>query len=266
MTSDKPEPSDPCAVPTPIALWDSGVGGLTVLRALRRERPDANYHYFADNAHAPYGIRSADRIRERADAIVDWCTTIAAGALVVACNTATAAAVEHLRSRLDIPVVGMEPGLKPATRLTRNGRVGILATAGTLASERFRVLRERYARSVEVVIHPCPELVTLAERGEIRGPAARAAVTRAIAPFREAAVDTLVLGCTHFPLFRRELQTALGPDVRLVDTASAVARRTLHLLSADINGSGRIVLSASGDPSVLEALAEAQMTVQAPYD
>ncbi len=266
MTSDNPEPSDPRAASTPIALWDSGVGGLTVLQALRRERPDADYHYFADNAFAPYGTLSADRIRERAEAVVDWCAAIAAGALVVACNTATAAAVEHLRNRLDIPVVGMEPGLKPATRLSRNGRVGILATAGTLASERFRVLRERYARGVEVVIHPCPELVTLAERGEIRGPAAGAAVTRAIVPFREAAVDTLVLGCTHFPLFRYELQTALGPEVHLVDTASAVARRTLHLLPADIIGSGRIVLSASGDASVLEALAGTQMTVTTPCD
>lgn len=209
----------------PVGVFDSGVGGLSVLRQIRLLLPAEDLIYVADTAWVPYGPRPPEQIRERSHTITRWLFEQGAKAVVVACNTATAAAVASLRETFHPPIIGMEPAVKPAAAASRNGLVGVLATAGTLSSTRFAALLERFAGNVEVISRPSPELVELVERGDIHSPHARAVVQTCVAPLLEQGVDTLILGCTHFPPLRPLIEVVAGPQVAIIDTGGAVARQ-----------------------------------------
>lgn len=226
MTLPTTLPHAPC-----IGVFDSGLGGLSVLRAVRRLLPQARLLYVADSGFAPYGERETTFVRHRSLAIAQFLRRQGAHMLVVACNTATAAAVEELRERFaGWPIVGVEPGVKPATAATRNGRIGVLATEGTLRSGRFQLLAQAHAAHVELYLQPCPGLAAAIEHGDLDAPELLGTIERCCQPLRAAGVDTVVLGCTHYPFVAHHIQAALGPSVRLIDTAEAVARRTSQLL------------------------------------
>lgn len=235
-----------------IGLFDSGLGGLSVLRAVRELLPHHDMVYLADSAHCPYGPLPAGRVRERAAACAGWLVGQGAGVVVVACNTATSAAAEALRATLAVPVVGMEPGIKPAAAATRTGHVAVLATSGTLGGRRFARLVGRFAEGVAVRTVACPELVRLVEDGNLTGAEAAAAVAGYVAPLVAAGVDTLVLGCTHFPLLR-PLIAAAAPGATIIDTGPAVAAQTARLVASAglAPGEGRVRFATTGDPATV---------------
>lgn len=216
-----------------IGVFDSGVGGLSVLREIRALLPAENLIYVADSAHMPYGEKSAQYIEARAQVIAQFMTGRGAKALVVACNTATASAVAHLRGNFQMPIIGMEPGVKPAAQLTRTGIIGVLATPGTLASQKFAALLQRHAGAAQVVVQACPGLVEHIERGDTHGPDTRALVQRYVEPLLARGADTLVLGCTHYPFVAKLIREAAGPAVKLVETGAAVARELQRRLAAE---------------------------------
>jgi glutamate racemase len=218
-------------VPPPplcIGLFDSGVGGLSVLRALQRLAPPATLLYVADSGHAPYGERDDAYVQARSRLIAQFLRGQGVQVLVVACNTATASAIELLRrDHPDLPVVGVEPGIKPAVALSRNGRIGVLATEGTLRSGKFRRLMQGHAGNAQLHLQPCPGLAHAIEQGDPDAAPVRELVARFCAPLRAQQVDTVVLGCTHYAFAARHIQAELGGGVALVDTADAVARHAL---------------------------------------
>lgn len=240
--------------PTPaacIGVFDSGVGGLTVLRELRRQAPTVPLHYVADTAHAPYGERTADEIIQRCLRLSEHLIAQGAAVLVIACNTATAHAVQALRERWPkLPIVGTEPGIKPAVAATRNGRIGVLATPATIASARYQSLLSRHSGASQVISQPCPGLVDLIERGDFESPALRTLLDGFCAPLRAAGVDTVLMGCTHYPLIQALIQAAVGPDVQLLNIETAVARQALSRW-ADLG------LAAVDSPTVLETTGDA---------
>ena len=214
----------------PIAVFDSGLGGVSVLRELRRLMPEENYLYYGDSANAPYGTRSVDEVRaltlRRIGALYDR----GIKAAVIACNTATSAAVNLLRERFsDIPIIGMEPALKPAVLAHPQGRVLVLATPLTLREEKFNTLLAQYAPMAEIVKIPCPELVEFVERGELESKAVRDYLEKRLGSYRGSA-DAAVLGCTHFPFLRRAISEALGPDTDIFDGGEGTARETMRQL------------------------------------
>ncbi|KQU66036.1 MULTISPECIES: glutamate racemase [unclassified Rhizobacter] len=255
----EPQPAESPAVAC-IGVFDSGLGGLSVLQALRRQLPRAPLRYLADSANAPYGDRSEAFIVERSQRIAQHLVAHGATLLVVACNTATAAAVARLRERWSaLPIVGVEPGLKPAVAATRNGRIGVLATTSTLRSEKFRQLLARQGDAVQIVVQPCPGLVDLIERGALDTPELRAMVERCCTPLRDAEVDTVVLGCTHYPFVQHLIAAAMGPQVRVIDTGDAVARRAAQLWQSTGAASAAadvVALETTGDPAALQWVAE----------
>lgn len=215
----------------PIGVLDSGVGGLSVLREIRRLLPNESLLYVADSGHVPYGEKSPDYIRERCVLIIDHLLAQGAKALVLACNTATAAAGVELRARYpQLPIVGMEPAVKPAAAATRSGVVGVLATTGTLKSAKFAALLDRFANDVRVITQPCPGLVECIEAGELQAPATRALLQSYVEPLLAEGCDTLILGCTHYPFLRPLLHELVPASVTLIDTGAAVARQLQRLL------------------------------------
>ncbi len=257
----------------PIGVFDSGVGGLSVLAEIRRALPAETLYYVADCGHIPYGEKSPDYIRARCRHVAAFLQARGAKALVLACNTATVAAVADLRDCYpDWPIVGMEPAVKPAAAATRNGVVGVLATTGTLQSARFAALLDQFAHGVRVVTQPCPGLVEQVERGDLDGPATRALLEGYLRPLREAGCDTLILGCTHYPFLKPLLGELLPAEVRVVDTGAAVARRLAALLdqrglrangpagptrlwsSGDLPALRNVLPRLWGEPASLEAL------------
>jgi len=219
-------------VSSSIGLFDSGVGGLSVAREIMWQLPAHPLIYLADQGHAPYGQRPLTEIRDFAGGITRFLLAQGAQVIVVACNTASAAALHWLRREFpDVPFVGMEPAVKPAVERTRTHHVGVIATAATFQGELFASLLERYASDVIVHTQICPELVPLVEAGELDTPLARAAVEAYLAPLTAAGIDELVLGCTHYPFLRPLIEVALGPDVDVIDPAPAVARQTARVLA-----------------------------------
>ncbi len=196
-----------------IGVFDSGIGGLTVLAELERELPDERLVYVGDRAHCPYGGRPAEEIVARTFAIADELVAEGAEMLVVACNTATIAAIAPLRERHALPVVGIEPAVKPAVALSRSRVVGVLATEGALGGAKFHGLVAEHRGDAEVLRQPCPGLVDRIESGDLDGPETRALVERFVGPLIAAGADTLVLGCTHYPLVRDLIAAAAGPGV-----------------------------------------------------
>lgn len=234
-----------------IGIFDSGVGGLTVLRELHAMLPTARLRYLADTAYAPYGNRTPDEIRARSIAISEHLIAQGAELVVVACNTATAHAIEALRAQWPtLPFVGTEPGIKPAVAATRNGRIGLLATPATAASTRLRALIERHANGREVVVQGCPGVVDRIEAGDLDSVELHALVERYCGPLRAVGVDTALLGCTHYPLIEPLWQAALGPDVKLLRIETAVARRTVDLWVPGAE-SPALHIETSGAPAVL---------------
>ncbi len=216
----------------PIGVFDSGVGGLSVLREIRARMPHEELLYVADSGYAPYGNRSAAEIIARSQYISEFLLEQGAKALVIACNTATAAAAADLRARWPaLPIIGMEPAVKPATLATRSGVVGVLATSGTLASARFAALLDTFGQGVEVVTQACVGLVEHIERGELAAPATRALLASYVQPLLDAGADVIVLGCTHYVFLRDEVQALAGPSVRLIDTGEAVAAELARKLA-----------------------------------
>lgn len=219
----KPSPS------ASIGIFDSGIGGLSVLRQIHAMLPDENLVYMADQAHVPYGSRSISEVQQFSEAISRFLLAQDAKLVVVACNTASAAALSFLRQRFSqVPFVGMEPAVKPAAQSTRTGKVGVLATEGTFASERYADLMARFAQDVEVFESPCPGLVNLIERG--RFDETVPLLQEVVQPMLAVDVDTLVLGCTHYPFVIPLLQKVAGTAVSIIDPAPAVARQVKRVL------------------------------------
>ncbi|MGY0195351.1 glutamate racemase [Leptothrix sp. BB-4] len=235
-----------------IGVFDSGLGGLSVLRCLRQLRDDVQFVYVADSGHAPYGDKPVDFIVRRSLDIADFLVEQRIDLLVVACNTATAAAVRALReAHPGLPIVGVEPGIKPAAQRSRHGRIGVLATEATLASDRFQLLAQAHADHVELTLQAGVGLAAAIENHALDSDEVRHCVERCCAPLREAGVDTVVLGCTHYPLVADLIARQFEPDVELIDTSEAIARRTLDLLPRQQRISkddARLALWSSGDP------------------
>ena len=198
----------------PIGVFDSGVGGLSVVREIMALLPAQPIIYLADQAHAPYGQRPLTEIRALSEGIARFLLAEGAGVIVIACNTASAAALHGLREQFPtVPFVGMEPAVKPAVEHTRSGHVGVIATAATFQGELFASLLDRYAGRVAIHTQICPELVPLVEAGELDSPRARGAVTQYLAPLLAAGIDQLVLGCTHYPFLRPLIEEIAGAGV-----------------------------------------------------
>ena len=208
----------------PVGVFDSGVGGLSVLQALRHELPHEDFLYVGDSDHAPYGDRAAAFVVERAVTITGFLVGQGAKAVVVACNTATAIAAASLRARFAIPIIAIEPAVKPAASRTRSRVVGVLATTGTLSSANMAKLLAGYGDDVEFVIQPCTGLADQVEKGELASDRTRALVEQYVRPIIDKGADVVVLGCTHYPFLREIIQQAAGPAVDVIDPAIAVAR------------------------------------------
>ena len=217
---------------SPVGVFDSGVGGLSVLQEIRRELPHESLRYVADSGHAPYGDRPAAFIQARAVAITRVLVGEGAKAVVVACNTATGAAVDVLRRTFTIPIVAIEPAVKPAAAATRSGVVGVLATSVTLSSTNLLRLVGQYPAPGGTVMQACPGLVEQVEQGDLDSPATRALVERFVAPLVAKGADTIVLGCTHYAFLKPVIQEVAGPGVSVIDPAPAVARELRRRLAA----------------------------------
>jgi glutamate racemase len=238
-----------------VGVLDSGVGGLSILREIRRTLPGERVLYVADSAHAPYGDKPAAFIDGRVGAIADFLAAQGAKAIVVACNTATGIAVDGLRQRLSLPVVAIEPAVKPAALATRSGRIGVLATSHTLASDRFKGLVTTHASGVDVLEEACPGLVERVEAGDFDGPETRRLVADYVAPLRDAGADVIVLGCTHFPFLEPVIREVAGPGVTIIDPSAAVARELARRLDQAGLTAGQArgdeVFLTTGDPAAV---------------
>jgi len=263
-----------------IGIFDSGIGGLSVFREIRKLLPEERYVYFSDNAHCPYGEKSKEYIIGRARHITDFLLKEGADIIVVACNTATAAAIktlraeysisgDHVRSLTDsrrdsVSFIGMEPAIKPAAAMTRTGVVGVLATAGTLKADKYRDTKGLHAEDVTVVEHIGEGFVELVEKGCVTGPQAESTVKESLKPLLDAGADTIVLGCTHYPFLTETIAktaSSLAPDrnITIIDPAPAVARHLHEVMEAEhtIKREGfSLSLHASGDDSLLRNMAE----------
>lgn len=214
-----------------IGIFDSGSGGLSVYREIVKLLPQERFVYFSDNAHCPYGEKSPEYIRERASAITDILLGMGADIIVAACNTATAAAISYLRETYpEVPFVGMEPAVKPAALGTKSGVIGVLATAGTLRGSKYLDTKGKWGGNVRVVEHVGQGFVELVEEGRLDGPDVESVVRASVEPLVKEGADVIVLGCTHYPFLRPVIQRIAGEDVRIIDPAPAVARRTADIL------------------------------------
>ncbi|HET9201637.1 MAG TPA: glutamate racemase [Acidimicrobiia bacterium] len=234
-----------------IGVFDSGVGGLSVLAEIRRELPSADLLYFADQGRAPYGVRTLEEVAAMSGEVSQWLLDRGADVITIACNTASAAALHQLRARHpDVPFVGMEPAVKPAALNTTSGIIGVVATAATFQGELFASVVQRHASGATVLTTACPTWVELVEWGEIDGPQARGQIEQCLAALLEGGADTLVLGCTHFSFLVPLIEDVAGPDVAIVDPGPAVARQVRRVVG-DTDGGARLILASSGDPDLL---------------
>jgi glutamate racemase len=233
----------------PIGVFDSGVGGISVLRTLCAVLPDEQFIYYGDSLNAPYGIKSEPEIRRLALKTAQTLLAQSIKALVIACNTATSAAVDDLRARFDLPIIGIEPALKPAAARHQDAKILVMATPATLRQNKFGALMEQYGRNAQLL--PCPGLMEFAERGEIASPALDAYLADRFAPWKNAGIGAIVLGCTHYVFLRGAIQKAM-PGAQLFDGNLGTARRLENVLrEADLlrpAGPGGVVFQTSGDP------------------
>ena len=245
---------------SPIGIFDSGVGGLSVLRAVRASMPEESVLYFGDQGHIPYGPRPMEQIRDFSEAITNFLLERDAKLIIVACNTASAAALKFLRGKfLNMQFVGMEPAVKPAAETTQTGKVGVLATPATFQGVLYASVVERFANGVELFQNTCNGLVQQIEQGNLSGNETRRILEDALRPMLEKDIDTVVLGCTHYPFVIPLVQEIVGEKVRVIDPAPAVAKQAKRLLEAggmrnDSTARGSVRFYTSGDPNALESL------------
>ncbi|MCJ7534283.1 MAG: glutamate racemase [Anaerolineales bacterium] len=250
--------SDPAS--GPIGIFDSGVGGLSVLAALQKLLSNENVIYLADQAHVPYGSRSLSQVRAFSEGITRYFLTQDTKLIVVACNTASAAALHYLRQAFPgIPFVGMEPAVKPAAENTRSGVVGVLATPATFQGELYASVIERFATGVRVLQDTCPGLVMEIDAGSLDTPKVHSILEAALKPMLVEGIDTVVLGCTHFPFVIPMIKDIVGPEVRVIDPSLAIARQVERLLVAnnlrsDDPNPGQVRYLTTGDPARLAGL------------
>ena len=242
----------------PIGVFDSGVGGLSVLREIRKNLPAESLLYFADQIHVPYGLRPVEEVRDYAIAITRYLLDKGAKLIVVACNTASAAALYTLREMFpDVPFVGMEPAVKPAAEESRRGIVGVLATPATFQGKLYESVVERFAKHVVVLQDTCPGLVSQIEKGELASQETREILERALKPMLAKGIDRIVLGCTHYPFVIPLIEDIAGDDVRVIDPAPAVARQVGRLLkkydlASQGDAQGKMNFLTSGSVSQFE--------------
>ena len=249
----------------PIGVFDSGAGGLTILSTLRQELPQEHYIYFGDTAHCPYGVRSDTDIIDLSTKISRYLIDRGVKLIVVACNTATQAAITTLRATFPLmPFIGVVPAVKPAARATQKGRFGIAATNQAAKALYLRQLIDEFAEGIYACAVGCPELVALVERGELDGPVVEETVRHALQPLLEQDVDIIVLGCTHFPALRSVIERVAGNQVQIIDSGAAIARRTRAVLDAegliqtaglDRPGCGELEVICSGDSQAFSNVA-----------
>ena len=242
-----------------IGIFDSGSGGLSVYKELIKVLPQERYIYFSDNAHCPYGEKTAEYIQDRARVITDILLGMGADIIVVACNTATAAAIATLRAEYpSVPFIGMEPAVKPAALGTKTGVIGVLATAGTLKGSKYLTTRGLYEDDVQIVEHVGQGFVELVENGILDGPEAENTVRASLEPLLQAGADIIVLGCTHYPFLRPVIERIAGPGVQVIDPAPAVARQTVRVLAERGIPTGEgpfsVDLYFSGEPDSLQRI------------
>lgn len=244
-----------------IGIFDSGIGGLSVFREIRKVLPEQSYVYYSDNAHCPYGEKTREYIIDRARAITRFLFEKGCEIIVVACNTATAAAIATLREEFPVKFIGMEPAIKPAAQATRTGVVGVLATAGTLKATKYIDTRARWAQNVRIVEHIGQGFVELVEKGITTGHEADSTVRTSLMPLLDAGADMIVLGCTHYPFLSETISKVASEayperNIEIIDPAPAVARHLIEVMTEEgisekaPNGFG-MELHASGDPTTL---------------
>ncbi|HEY7349700.1 MAG TPA: glutamate racemase [Ktedonobacterales bacterium] len=247
-----------------IGVFDSGTGGLTVLVELMRALPDERFVFFGDTAHCPFGKRSADEIRSFAAAASEFFLSQNAKLIVLACNYASVVARESLRQRYTVPFVAVVPAVKPASQVTKTGKVGVMTTDAVSRNPLFLALVEELRNGVETITIGCTRLVEHCEAGQFDGPEVEATLHGYIDPLLAQGVDTLVLGCTHFPLLRSAIEQVAGPGVTVIDSGVAVARQARHVLeegqmlresSAPLSDEARLHVYCSGDPLAFSAVA-----------
>ena len=214
----------------PIGIFDSGIGGLSVLKEIHQLLPHENLIYVGDSAHAPYGNRTANYVRERSKAIADFLLDQGVKAIVIACNTATAEAATQLRETMDVPVIGLEPAIKPAAKLSKSGVIGVLATQRTIDSERLLGLTERYAQNKKVLAQACPGLVEQVEACKLNHPETKKLLNQYILPLLEQGADALILGCTHYPFLLPAIRKITGDDIKILETGKPVAEQLKRIL------------------------------------
>ena len=245
---------------SPIGIFDSGVGGLSVLRAIRVQMPEESVIYFGDQGHIPYGPRPMEQIRNFSEAITRFLLDHEAKIIVVACNTASAAALQYLRETFpNVSFVGMEPAVKPAAEFTQTGKVGVLATPATFQGALYASVVERFANGVELFQNTCSGLVQEIERGNLDGEATRQILNDALLPMLEKKIDTVVLGCTHYPFVIPLIQRIVGDNVRVIDPAPSVAKQVGRVLESkglrnELSARGDVKFYTSGDPEELKSL------------
>ena len=243
----------------PIGVFDSGVGGLSLLQCIREELPCEDIIYIADSGYAPYGDKSSEYIEKRSLAIVEFLVEQKAKAIVVACNTATAAAINKMRSIYSLPIIGMEPGVKPAISVTKSGTIGILATTETINSEKFRVLTERFCNNCEIITQACPGLVEKVEQISITDNETHKMVEKYVDALISKGADTIVLGCTHYLFLTNIIRKIAGKDINVIDTGKAVAKEVCrrlnesNIMSAN-NRKGRDHFWTSGDTDKIKKI------------
>lgn len=249
------------AAQDPIGLFDSGVGGLSIMKEIRRLLPHEDLIYVGDSKFCPYGEKTSTAIQERCRMITKFLLAKSVKLIVVACNSASVAALEQLRAEFSVPFVGVEPAVKQAASFTKKKRIGVLATGLTLSGARFTSLVEKFAGGLTVVNQACPGLVEQVERGAINGPETEAMLRRYLQPLEEKGVDVVVLGCTHYPFLRPLVEKMVQPGVQVIDTGAPVARQTQRVLTQAtlINPktqAGKEWFYTSGDPSVVGPVIE----------
>jgi glutamate racemase len=246
-----------------IGILDSGVGGLSVMTEIVKVLPREDVLYFADTDHCPYGRRTHEEIERLTQAIVAFLLSRGAKVVVVACNTASAAALHCLRATFSVPIVGMEPAVKPAAEGTNSRVVGVIATEATFEGALFASLIERFAADIEVLTQVCPGLVERVEAGLTDGPETTEMLTQYLQPMLDAGIDSLVLGCTHYPFLKPVVRGIVGDEVKILDPGPAVAAQTRRILARDgllrAQGTGRYTFYTSGDPQMFAGLI-AQLT------
>ncbi len=251
--------TNPSSLVRTVGVFDSGVGGLSVLKAIRRKHPTVDFIYIADSGNAPYGSRSAEFIENRASHITDSLVDAGAQIIVVACNTATAIAVAKLRAKLTIPIVAMEPAIKPAVTHTKTGVIGVLATERTIESPTVARLCREFGQGVKILLQPCPGLVELVERGELSSDYTHEYLRKLISPLIDQKADTLVLGCTHYVFLEPAIELIAGVKVCIIESSAAVARQTMRHLGNEKNivpgeHAGRELFLTTGSPENAQAI------------